>query len=175
MAQESQKERWARELEEALLGARGPVIVFLRSSWARSTREVWLVRAGEERRELLEALRLNAPFGVSSDAFRLDEDADSLSAEAMEISSRAGVSVAILSSIEQGWGEAPNNLDEARAMVLSLTRSGEAIGPVELPKREDGRLYEIDAAEAALALSERWALEAHASDAEAPKGPGARL
>lgn len=130
---------------------------------------------------------------------RVAQEREWLSAEAAWASGQAGVEMALavwgpkvepgLSAAARdkkpGWREAlgrflrlapepdrrPRALDELRETLERLAQEGLAAGPAELILREDGRLYEADAALACLAMKESWEMRTMASSGEPTRAP----
>lgn len=121
---------------------------------------------------------------------RVEQEREWLSAEAAWASGQAGVEMALAvwgpkvepgpgvagGNKKPGWRDAlvrflrlvpepdrrPRALDELRETLERLAQEGLAAGPAELILREDGRLYEADAALACLAMKESWEMRAMA-------------
>lgn len=145
----------------------------------RHSRDCWLVapEAAPGVRELLEELAGQMTRGHAGSFELLDMDNGEMSDEALRACERAG-DKSVMFAFEGPESEDAGALRPLLEELAALARAGLALGPSRLESREDGRIFELDAALACLAMRESWAMSADATArqrADSVKAPAPRL
>lgn len=132
-------------------------------------RECWLVEASADAGELLDELEEFDQRTGGSEMLSMKDSEDFLSPEAAAATMRAGARHVILAYqdiADEGDGAQADAFEGIKSALKRLGEQGLALGPARVGPNEHRRYYELEAALACEALSERRELAREAAEAQ---------